>query len=376
MRAGRTIGAALAMLVAAAVSLVWLTPPAAAAGQQSGTDAGQAGKKVEREVVVRKMQGGGPQVVTVYRGQDGQPNVTSHVLQGEPAWTALAGNGPRLGVEIRDVTADDVTKLKLPGAGGVVVELVTKDSAAEKAGMKAGDVVVQFDGEAVRSAQQFTRLVRETVAGRAVKVAVVRDGKRVELSAAPASTDDVVHVEIDGKKLQELKENAAEGLRQFRFERRMPAPGPEPLPRDRGVFQWRQQAPAPVPLPEGDVLEWFGERGDGSMFFSTGRGRLGVTVQDLTPDLAGYFGVKDGLLVNSVQAESPASKAGIKAGDVISTVDGKAVTTTAELVRELAGKNGEVTVGLTRDKKPLSLKATLEERKPPVRRRAIVGKPA
>jgi len=374
MRAGRAIGAALAVLVAAAVSLVWLTPQAAAAGQQTGTNAGQADKRVDREVIVRKMQGNGPQAVTVYRGKDGQPNVTSHVLQGGPAWTAVAGGGPRLGVEIRDVTADDVTKLKLPGAGGVVVELVTKDSAAEKAGMKAGDVVVQFDGEAVRSAQQFTRLVRETVAGRTVKVAVFRDGRRVELSAAPASADDVFDIQVDEKKLEELNENAAEGLRQFRFERRVPAPGP--LPRDGGVFRWRQQAPAPGPLPEGDVLEWFGERGDGNMFFSMSRGRLGVTVQDLTPDLAGYFGVKDGLLVNSVQAESPAAKAGIKAGDVITSVDGKAMTTADALVRELAGKNGEVTVGLTRDKKPLSLKATLEERKPPVRRRTVVGKPA
>lgn len=376
MRAGRAIGAALAVLVAAAVSLVWLTPQAAAASQQSGTDAGQADKKVDREVIVKKQQGGGPPVVTVYRGKDGQPNVTSHVLQGGPAWTAIAGGGPRLGVEIRDVMADDVTRLKLPGAGGVVVEQVTKDSAAEKAGMKAGDVVVQFDGEAVRSAQQFTRLVRETVAGRAVTVAVFRDGKRVELSAAPAGTDDVFDIQIDEKKMKELNENAAEGLRQFRFERRAPAPGAEPLPRDGGVFRWRQQAPAPVPLPEGDVLEWFGERGDGNMFFAFGRGRLGVTVQDLTPDLAGYFGVKDGLLVTSVQAESPAAKAGLKAGDVITAVDGKPVTTPDELVRELAGKNGEVTVGLTRDKKPLSLKATLEARKPPVRRRAIVGRPA
>jgi len=377
MRARRAIGAALAVLVAAAVSLVWLTPQAAAAGQQGGTDAGQADKKVDREVVVRKIPGGGPQVVTVYRSKEGQPNVTSHVLQAGPAWTALAGGGPRLGVEIRDVAAEDVARLKLPAPAGVVVDLVTKDSAAEKAGMKAGDVVVQYDGETVRSAQQFIRLVRESVPGRVVKVAVVRDGKRLELSAAPAAASESFDIQMDEKKIQEMEKQfgeAGERLQRFRFDRAVPSPGPNPP--GGGVFRWRQEAPAPVPLPEGDVLEWFGERGDGNMFFSMGRGRLGVTVQDLTPDLAGYFGVKDGLLVNSVQTESPAAKAGIKAGDVITTVDGKPVTTPDELVRDLADKSGEVTVGLTRDKKPLSLKATLEERKPPVRRRAVVGKPA
>ena len=109
--------------------------------------------------------------------------------------------------------------------------------------------------------------------------------------------------------------------------------------------------------------------------FSTGRGRLGVNVQELTPDLAAYFGVKDGVLVNGVQADTPASKAGIKAGDVIGTVNSQAVASPDELIKELAGKEGEVTIGVTRDKKALSLKATLEPRKAPARR-VVVGRPA
>jgi serine protease Do len=105
------------------------------------------------------------------------------------------------------------------------------------------------------------------------------------------------------------------------------------------------------------------------------RGRLGVNVQELTPDLAAYFGVKDGLLVNSVRADTPAARAGIKAGDVIGTVNGKAVTTPDELIKELADKEGEVALGVTRDKKPLPLKATLEPRKAPARRAVVVGRP-
>ena len=124
------------------------------------------------------------------------------------------------------------------------------------------------------------------------------------------------------------------------------------------------------------MLQWFGEGGaPGNFTFMVGRGRLGVNVQELTPDLAAYFGVKDGLLVNSVQADTPAAKAGFKAGDVIGTVNGKAVTTPDDLIKELADKDGEVTIGVTRDKKPLALKATLESRKAPARR-VIVGRPA
>jgi len=269
-----------------------------------------------------------------------------------------------------------VAKLKLPSQNGVAVEEVTKESAAEKAGVKAGDVVVQFDGENVRSAAQLTRLVRESVAGRTVKMAVVRDGKRVDLDVAPAEAGDVFNLAIAGERMPGLEKHlevVPEPGQMYRYDRRLPAPE-QPMP-PGGAFRWRQGVP--LPAPEGDVLQWFGEGGaPGNFTFMLGRGRLGVNVQELTPELAAYFGVKDGLLVNSVQADTPAAKAGLKAGDVIGTVNGKAVTTPNELIKELADKDGEVTIGVTRDKKPLSLKATLEPRKAPARRTVVVGRPA
>ena len=83
----------------------------------------------------------------------------------------LDGRGSQLGVMVSDL--DPSTS---PGAGaGVEVDEVTSDSAAEKAGLKAGDVVVEFDGERVRSARQFTRLVQETPDGRTVKIAILRE---------------------------------------------------------------------------------------------------------------------------------------------------------------------------------------------------------
>jgi S1-C subfamily serine protease len=340
MRAGKVIGATLAVLVAAALAMLWQAPAVSAAGPQTGSQA---------------------------------PKVVTRSIQAEPMIAALAG-GPRLGIQIRDLGKEDLAKFKLSSQNGVAVEEVTRDSAAEKAGVKTGDVVVQYDGENVRSAAQLTRLVRETAAGRTVKMGVVRDGKRVDLDVAPAEADNVFSLAVPGGKLPDVErhlEVVPERGQVYRFDRRtLPAPNLPP----GGAWHWEQ--PTPVPVPEGDLLQWFGEGGAGNLLLSPGRARLGVNVQELTPELAAYFGVKDGLLVNSVQADTPAAKAGIKAGDVIGSVNGEAVITPSELIKELADKDGEVTIGVTRDKKALSLKATLEPRKAPARRTVVVGRPA
>jgi S1-C subfamily serine protease len=105
--------------------------------------------------------------------------------------------------------------------------------------------------------------------------------------------------------------------------------------------------------------------------FAPGRGRLGVTVQELNSELAEYFGVKSGVLVASVAADSPAAKAGVKAGDVITAVNGKAVATPGELVSGLpaADTAQEVTLTVFRDKREMTLRVALAAP-------ASTGKPA
>jgi S1-C subfamily serine protease len=108
---------------------------------------------------------------------------------------------------------------------------------------------------------------------------------------------------------------------------------------------------------------------DFDMLPGTARGRLGVQAETLTPQLAEYFGVKDGgVLVSGVTENSPAAKAGIKAGDVITSIDGGRVRDYDDLVREVRDKTGEVTVGIVRDKKESSLKTTIEQPARPARR--------
>jgi serine protease Do len=245
-----------------------------------------------------------------------------------PSIVQILGGGSYMGVSVRDVDQEDAKRLKLSSAGGVLIEDVQEDSPAAKAGIRAGDVIVEFDGERVRSTRQFTRLVQETPAERQVQTVVVRDGQRVTLSVQP---------------------EASEGLRALReFGRfgdvyvRPPTPPSAPRP------------PAVEVLPRLD--RWF--------MGSTGR--LGITVDALSEQLAGYFGATDGVLVTSVYDNSAASKAGLKAGDVITAINGSLVNSPSELARRTGRleDGDEFTLEIVRDKKPMSLKGKVEPRQP------------
>ena len=98
-------------------------------------------------------------------------------------------------------------------------------------------------------------------------------------------------------------------------------------------------------------------------FFPRGSGRLGITVDDLSPQLAEYFGTKEGVLVTSVQDASAGAKVGLKAGDVITSVNGSAVDDPAELRRRLQNvdEGEEFTLTVMRDKKPQTLKGKLDQ---------------
>jgi serine protease Do len=233
-----------------------------------------------------------------------------------PQW--FVGAGAQIGATIRDLDGPEADRRKI--RGGAVIESVRPGGPAEKAGLKDGDILVEFDGEAVRSARQLSRIVEETPPGRSVRATYVRDGRKTDVTVTPG--DLRVDVAIDTDRLRERVEALRENLpRHFNF----------------------------------DI--------DGS----SEHGRLGVTVQELTPQLAEYFGAKQGVLITAVTAESPAGRAGLKAGDVIRQVNGVNVASRSELVRALRDvpDAGETSVGIVRNKQESSVQLTLE----PARRR-------
>lgn len=234
--------------------------------------------------------------------------------------------GSQLGIRVSDT------------ANGVRVDDVEAGSPAEKAGIREGDLVVEFDGERVRSAMQLTRLVRETPNGRAVAVAVMRDGKRQALQATPETGRSFA---FDEETMRELEERLRNLPPEFRV---MP-----PLYRYDNPRRFEFRVPHGYGVPD--------------IPFMGARGRLGVTVQSLTPDLEEYFGARNGgALVSSVRQNSSAAQAGMKAGDVITSINGRQISDADDLTRELRDLDGEFTIVVLRDKKETTLKGTLATR--------------
>lgn len=231
----------------------------------------------------------------------------------------LDGRGSAIGVSIRDREAGD----------GVLIEDVEEDGPAAKAGIRDGDVIVEFDGERVRSARQFARLVQETPDGRSVKATIVRGGGRQTVDVTPHRgnrTADLLMPGIAGDIEREVERSLRALPKNFAFD-----------------FNWDAEG-----YPMGTVWS---------------RGRLGAQLSPLTDQLAAYFGTKEGVLVSSVEPESAAAKAGLKAGDVITSINGRSVESPRDVTQELraadAGK--EVEIAIVRDKKAQTLKAQLPE---------------
>ncbi len=248
----------------------------------------------------------------------------------------LSGRGSQLGVSVKDL--DPAAQ----GKSGAIVEEVREGSAAEKAGIRTGDVITEFDGERVRGVRHLTRLVSETPEGRSVRAVVEREGKRVDLTVTPESGT----MAFDGRDFELA-------VPPMRFER---LPGIEK--------ELRRELERS--LPREGTWAFRGRPGEAFAFKWNERGRLGVSIQPLEGQLAEYFGASKGVLVNSVEKDSPAAKAGLKAGDVVTAVNGKAVSEPSELidaVREVED-GASLSIDIVRDKKPQSVTAQLEKREP------------
>ena len=254
----------------------------------------------------------------------------------KPARTieVLGGRGSQIGVSIRDVGTEDKAQ------AGVVVEEVTTESPAEKAGIKKGDVITEFDGERVRSVRQFSRLVQETPAGRKVQTVLMRDGQRVTVSVEPRESDGL-------NVLRDLTRGRVLGDFGGDFDWAFAAP---PAPPARPALPAPPATPAPPLPPDFQGFVWRSSNG------------LGVTVSDVSGQLGDYFGAKEGALVTSVSESSAAAKAGLKAGDVVTSFNGGTVTNSSDLRRRIQRleDGDEFTIGIVRDKKPLTLKGKYE----------------
>jgi serine protease Do len=251
------------------------------------------------------------------RGWASQDGPAIFIEDGENGW---------LGISISEVTAEKAKELKLPAERGVLVGDVEAESAAAKAGLKNGDVITEFNGQRVEGTVQFRRMVRETLAGRTVPVTVWREGRSLTLQ-----------VEMGSRQAQ----------MRSRFGNRIFV---EP---DIRVSPEIRVAPR---------IQIFGSRTP----------TLGINGEDLEGELGKYFNAPDGegVLVKQVFEGTPAEKAGLKAGDVITHIEGERIKSVSDLRATLREKREakSVKVDLLRRGSAMSLNVEIEQPKPPAPR--------
>ncbi len=224
-----------------------------------------------------------------------------------------------LGIGVAEITSERAKALGLKEERGAEVTSVAENSPAAKAGLKTGDVVLEYNGTAVQGTEQLTRLVQETPAGRAVKIVVWRNGGNQTLTATVGDAS---------RRVANL----------YGFSQPWPSP---------------QIAAPRIVIPDVPQMQMTWQ--------SRMLGILGESLGEY-PQLGDYFGAKEGVLVKSVTANSAAEKAGMKAGDVIVRIDDSKITDTEGIRRALARDNKNTfTVTVVRNHKEMPLTVTVED---------------
>jgi len=241
----------------------------------------------------------------------------------------VSGDASRafLGVSLRDLNAKELDEWKDPDDLGAYVVKVSADSPAAKAGLAEGDIIVRYAGIPVLGVAHLTGLVRATPPGKTVGLEIARGGKRQNLQATLGKREGDILIG-----------------------------GP-----DESLFT--------VPeLPRGVPEEFRDYNRSMRQFFVQRRPRLGIFYDDLTEQLAKFFGVPDGkgVLITSVAEDSPAEKAGLAAGDVIVAIGDVKVADSGDLIRALAGQDDakSLAVKIYRKGKAQDVTVTLDEDKP------------
>jgi serine protease Do len=214
-----------------------------------------------------------------------------------------------LGVGVVELTDERVQALKLKDDQGVEVKRVEDNSPAAKAGLKNNDVILEVNGKSIDGLETFLGTIGEIQPGTKINLTIWRDGAKKTLTATLDSRpDNFLYFGVEP-----------------------PNPPVPPMP------------PAPF--------------GNGFPGLPADSPRVGFEGEPVNGQLADFFGVKQGVLVRSVNADTPASRAGLKAGDVVTKVNGTPVTSPREitgLVRT-SGKK-ELSFTVVRNRKEMTLK--------------------
>jgi serine protease Do len=186
-----------------------------------------------------------------------------------------------LGVTVQDLDDKLAEYFSLPDRNGVLVANVLAQSPAEKAGIKAGDIIKRFDDQPINNVRELLNIVARAEVGKKVKVVIIRDKKEFPLE---------VDVEERPQELEEIS-------------------------KETHLEQWR-----------------------------------GLEVQEITPELAEHFGLKEekGVVVTYVQSSSPADESGIMVGDVILEIENQVINNLSDYKRITQQIKGDAAIRTNR----------------------------
>ena len=243
-----------------------------------------------------------------------------------------ADGGGWLGIFSQSLTPELREGLDYRGEG-VLVNSVVDLSPAARAGIEKGDVIVSVDQRAVESPEDLANIVRAKDAGDRVTIRIVRDGERRTLEAR-----------LGGRPGDDNGGNT----RTFEYK----------FDSDRADGEPLDETPDLSGIPDREEIRRMVREGKAKAFRmegSTGRAKLGVRVEDAGDEGSGY-----GALVSEVMEDTPAERAGMKAGDVITRVEGESIADATDLIQTLRGKSGRVDIELRRRGVRRTVEAELE----------------
>jgi S1-C subfamily serine protease len=229
----------------------------------------------------------------------------------------IESQGAMLGITMQELTDELREGLDIKADGGVLVSSVIEGSAAEKAGIEEGDIIVEFDGKEVDSPEDLRKMIGDREVGDEVKVKLVRDGKSKTFDVALGDWED--HPDI-------------------------------------ALFNNGERFSIALPDFDDDV------RG---MIASLNTRPLGIRAHEMDDDLSDYFGVKEdeGVLVLDVVKESTAEGLGVKSGDVVVAIGDDKVKNIHDIREAMDDKEtgDDINVTVLRKKKKVELKGKVAE---------------
>src|SRR5882762_816887 len=315
---------------AAALGLVLIALPSSSARPQE-PDASTIARLQQRiDELEAKLQ------ARLESGQNQVAELADADALGESGQTVMIERQEPTQIEVLPNIETDDRNIVFGDDGSSWLGVETHEVTADKAGLKENDVVTEINGQRVEGAAQFRRMIHEIPAGRSIQITVWRDGRTQNVSATLGKSEERRHA------------------------MKMVAPTP-------GTFAFRMPD-----IPEIPPMEW-----NGNMVFGGGQPRLGIDAEDISGQLGAFFGAPDGegILVRDVNSGSPAEKAGVKAGDVITSLNGERIRSVGELREKLSAKRDEkdrtVKLGVLRNKSEISL--TVELPAPAARTKRFVS---